>query len=363
VTDARGCPVAVEAFAGNTADPATVEAQITKLRTRFGLTDIVLVGDRGLLTSARIERLRETGGIGWVSCLRAPAIRRLVEGGDLQLGLFDERNLAEITSPEFPGERLVVCRNPALAAERSRKREALLAATEEALARVAGMVGRGTLKSAAAIGLRAGRVVDSNKEMAKHFELDIADVVFAYRRRTDAIAAEAALDGLYVVRTSVPAERLGASAVVETYKRLSAVERAFRGMKSVELAVRPIFHWREDRVRAHLFLCFLATTCAGTSRPPGRRSCTATRHRRIESTRSARPSAQPGRSGRSATTGRPTACRWAASRPFWPSSPPSPATGSCQRVPTSGPPSRSSRSRRRSRPRALELIGVSPGSM
>jgi hypothetical protein len=257
LTDARGCPVAVEAFPGNTADPATVEAQVEKLRTRFGLTDIVLVGDRGMLTSARIDRLREAGGIGWVSCLRAPAIRALVEAGDLQLGLFDERNLAEITSPEFPGERLVVCRNPLLAAERARKREALLAATEGALGKVAGMVGRGRLRSAAAIGLRAGRVVNA-KKMAKHFELDIAEGVFAYRRRTDAIVAEAALDGLYVVRTSVSAERLGTSAVVETYKRLSAVERDFRALKGDDLAVRPIFHWREDRVRAHLFLCFLA---------------------------------------------------------------------------------------------------------
>jgi len=257
LTDSRGCPVAVEAFPGNTADPATLEAQIDKLRLRFGLSDIILVGDRGMLTSARIERLREIGGIGWVSCLRAPAIRRLVDAGDLQLSWFDERNLAEITSPEFPGERLVVCRNPALAAERARKREALLAATEDALAKVAAAVDRGRLRSAAAIGLRAGRVVNS-KKMAKHFELDIAEGVFAYRRLTDAIAAEAALDGLYVVRTSVSPERLDAPAVVETYKRLSAVERDFRALKGDDLAIRPIFHWREDRVRAHLFLCFLA---------------------------------------------------------------------------------------------------------
>jgi hypothetical protein len=257
LTDERGCPVAVEAFAGNTADPATVEAQVEKLRDRFGLTELVLVGDRGMLTSARIERLKALGGIGWVSCLRAPAIRALVEAGDLQLSLFDERDLAQITSPQFPGERLVVCRNPALRAERARKREALLAATEEALSRVAGMVERGRLRSAAAIGLRAGRVVNARK-MAKHFELDIAEGVFAYRRRTDAIAAEAALDGLYVVRTSVSEERLDSAAVVETYKRLSAVERDFRALKGEDLAVRPIFHYRPDRVRAHLFLCFLA---------------------------------------------------------------------------------------------------------
>jgi hypothetical protein len=171
--------------------------------------------------------------------------------------LFDERNLAEITSPEYPHERLVVCRNPALATERARKREALLVATEAALAKVAAAVARGRLRTAAAIGLRAGRVVNA-KKMAKHFELEIADGVFAYRRRTDAIALEAALDGLYVVRTSVGPERLDAPAVVETYKRLSAVERDFRALKGDDLAVRPIFHWREDRVRAHLFLCFLA---------------------------------------------------------------------------------------------------------
>jgi hypothetical protein len=192
-----------------------------------------------------------------VSCLRAPAIRSLVDAGDLQLGLFDERDLAEITSPQFPGERLVVCRNPALAAERTRKREALLAATGAALGKVGAAAERGTLRSAAAIGLRAGRVVNA-KKMAKHFELDIADGHFAWRRRTDAIAAEAALDGLYVVRTSVPVERLDAPGVVATYKRLSAVERDFRALKGDDLAVRPIFHWREDRVRAHLFLCFLA---------------------------------------------------------------------------------------------------------
>jgi len=257
VTDERGCPIAVEAFAGNTADPATLETQIEKVQRRFGLTDVVLVGDRGLLTSARIERLRELDGIGWVSCLRAPAIRRLVEAGDLQLSLFDERNLAEIHSSEFPGERLVVCRNPLLAAERARKREALLVATEAALATVARLVERGSLRTAAAIGLRAGRVVDA-KKMAKHFELDIAEGVFAYRRRAEAIAAEAALDGLYVVRTSVPQARLSSSAVVETYKRLAAVERDFRMLKGDDLAVRPIFHWRADRVRGHLFLCLLA---------------------------------------------------------------------------------------------------------
>jgi hypothetical protein len=257
VTDERGCPVAIEVFAGNTADPATLEAQVEKVRERFGLTDIVLVGDRGMLTSARIERLKEVGGIGWVSALRAPAIRRLVDGGHLQLSLFDERDLAEISSPDHPGERLVVCRNPVLAAERGRKREALLVDTEGALGAIASLVARGRLKDPAAIGLRVDRVIHARK-MAKHFELDIAEGAFGYRRREGTIAAEAGLDGIYIVRTSVPAERLDAGAVVETYKRLSVVERDFRMLKGDDLMVRPIFHWREDRVRAHLFLCMLA---------------------------------------------------------------------------------------------------------
>ena len=257
VTDADGRPVAVEAFAGDTADPATIETQVEKLQARFGLADIVLVGDRGMLTQARIERLAEVGGIGWVSALRAPAIRGLVTGGSLQLSLFDELDLAEISSPDFPGERLVVCRNPVLATERARKREALLSATEAALDGIVALVAAGRLKREAAIGVRVGRVIDARK-MAKHFELDIAEGRFGYRRRTEAIAAEAALDGLYVVRTSVGPERLDAGAVVETYKRLSVVERDFRLLKGDELAVRPIFHWREDRVRAHLLLCLLA---------------------------------------------------------------------------------------------------------
>ncbi len=257
VTDGRGRPIAVEAFAGNTADPATIETQVEKLQMRFDLADIVLVGDRGMLTSARIERLRELGGIGWVSALRAPAVRALVAGGYLQLSLFDELDLAEISSPDHPGERLVVCRNPVLAAERARKREALLVDTEDALDAIVRLVAAGRLKREAAIGLRTGRVIDARK-MAKHFELDIGEGRFGYVRRHEAIAAEAALDGLYVVRTSVPAEKLDAGAVVETYKRLSVVERDFRMLKGDGLAVRPIFHWREDRVRAHLFLCLLA---------------------------------------------------------------------------------------------------------
>lgn len=254
--DAEGRPLAVEAYRGDTADPATVEDQLDKLQRRFGLAEVVLAGDRGLLTQARIERLRERGGIGWLSALRAPAIARLAKGGHLQLSLFDETNLAEIASPDFPGERLVVCRNPALAAERARKREVLLAATETDLARIAASVAAGRLRREAAIGLRVGRRLGRSK-VAKHFVLDIGEGRFAYRRDEERIAAEAALDGLYVVRTSVARERLDAAGVVTAYKGLSHAERAFRALK-LDLGVRPIFHYRERRVRAHLLLCLLA---------------------------------------------------------------------------------------------------------
>ena len=256
LADPDGRPVAVAVVPGNTGDPATVPATVATLRERFGLERIVLVGDRGMLTSARIETLRDAG-FDWISALRGPAIRTLAEDGVLQLGLFDERNLAEISHPDFPGERLVVCRNPALAVERARKRDELLAATEAALAKLVARVEAGSLRGAARIGLAVGRVVDRFK-MAKHFELDIADDHFAVSRRTDAIAAEAALDGLYVLRTSVPATRLDAPDVVRSYKRLSRVERAFRGFKAADLAIRPIRHWTEDRVRSHVFLCMLA---------------------------------------------------------------------------------------------------------
>jgi hypothetical protein len=256
LTDPAGRPVAVEVFPGNTGDPATVPATLEKLRVRFGLERVVLVGDRGMLTSARIETLRAVG-LDWISALRGPAIRALAEGGSLQLGLFDERNLAEIEHPEFPGERLVVCRNPALAAERARKRIELLAATEAALGKLVARVEAGSLRGAARIGLAVGRVIDRFK-MAKHFELEIADDHLGVARWTDAIAAEAALDGLYVLRTSVPAERLDAPGVVRSYKLLARVERAFRSFKAADLAIRPIHHPTEGRVRAHVFLCMLA---------------------------------------------------------------------------------------------------------
>jgi len=256
LTDPEGRPVAVAVVPGNTGDPATVPATVETLRTRFGLERIVLVGDRGMLTSARIETVR-AAGFDWISALRGPAIRTLAQDGALQLGLFDERNLAEISHPDFPGERLVVCRNPALAVERARKRIELLAATEAALGKVVARVEAGRLRGAARIGIAVGRVIDRFK-MAKHFELDIGDDHLSISRRTEAIAAEAALDGLYVLRTSVPAERLDAPDVVRAYKRLSRVERAFRGLKAADLAIRPIRHWTEGRVRAHVFLCMLA---------------------------------------------------------------------------------------------------------
>jgi transposase len=256
LTDPEGRPVAVRVVPGNTGDPASVPATLATLRERFGLASVVLVGDRGMLTSARIETLRGAG-FDWLSALRGPAIARLAADGVLQLGLFDERDLAEITHPDFPGERLVVCRNPALAAERARTREELLAATEAALATVQARVAAGRLREAARIGVAVGRVIDRHK-MAKHLALEIGDDRLTFSRREDAIAQEAALDGLYVLRTSVPAERLPAPDVVRAYKRLAQVERAFRTLKSPDLAIRPLHHWSEGRVRAHVFLCLLA---------------------------------------------------------------------------------------------------------
>jgi len=256
LTDDAGRPIAVSVVAGNTGDPATVPATLAALRERFGLASVVLVGDRGMLTSARIETLRGDG-FDWVSALRAPAIARLATDGALQLGLFDERDLAEISHPDFPGERLVVCRNAALAAERARKRSELLAATEVALGRIVDRVAAGRLQGAARIGLATGRVIDRHK-MAKHFALEIVNDRLSVSRRETEIAAEAALDGLYVLRTSVPADRLPAPEVVRAYKRLAAVERAFRTLKSADLAIRPLHHWTERRVRAHVFLCLLA---------------------------------------------------------------------------------------------------------
>src|ERR1700736_3941084 len=254
-----GCPVAIEVFAGSTADPATLTSQVIKLKERFGLDHVVLVGDRGMITQARISEDLKAAGLDWITALRAPAIKALLDGGALQMSLFDDRDMADITSPEFPGERLIVCRNRAPAAERARKRENLLAATERDLARIAAAVARKRqpLRGKAEIGLEIGAVLDKHK-MAKHFTLDITDTRFSFARKTDEITAEAALDGLYVVRTSLPAAALDDTATVRSYKSLSLVERAFRCIKTVDLQIRPVYHWLADRVRAHVFVCMLA---------------------------------------------------------------------------------------------------------
>jgi hypothetical protein len=257
VTDPQGRPVAVEVFAGNTGDPATVGVTVAKVRDRFGIGRVVMVGDRGMLTAARVEALRELGGVGWITTLRAPAIAALARAGVVQPSLFDEHDLAEVTHPDYPGERLVCCRNPLLAAERARKRGELLAATEAELDKVVRAVEAGKLHGAARIGVRVGRVLGRHK-MAKHFTLDIAEGRFAYARDQAAIHAEAALDGIYVVRTSTTASELDTPGVVEAYKRLAGVERDFRSLKTVDLELRPIHHHLEQRVRAHVLVCMLA---------------------------------------------------------------------------------------------------------
>jgi hypothetical protein len=257
---ANGCPVAVQVFEGDTADPSTLASQVDKLKQRFGLKRVVLVGDRGMITSARIEADLKPAGLDWITALRAPAIQALVaEDGPLQLSLFDQRDLAEIASPDYPGERLVVCKNPDLAAERRRKREDLLAATEKELARIkaATLRDRRPLRGQDAIALKVGAVLGRRK-MAKHFGLTITDHSLTFVRQEAAIAREAALDGFYVLRTSLPAATLDAEATVLAYKSLAGVERAFRALKTVALEVRPVHHRLAGRVRAHVFLCMLA---------------------------------------------------------------------------------------------------------
>ena len=257
LSDARGCPVAVSVFPGNTGDPTTLLPEVERVRAEFRIEQLVLVGDRGMISQTQITALQPLPGVDWITALKSGAIRDLVSGGHLQLGLFDERNLFELAAPDFPGERLVACRNPELAHLRAHKREALLAATTKELERVRGMVARGRLKGQDAIGVRVGKVVNKYK-VAKHFRLDIQAASFAFQVDPASVAAEAALDGLYVLRTSVPAARLDAAETVRSYKRLSQVERAFRALKTVDLKVRPIYHRLEDRVRAHIFLCLLA---------------------------------------------------------------------------------------------------------
>jgi hypothetical protein len=257
ITNAEGCPVSVDVFEGNLADPMTVAAQVDKLKERFGIAEVVLVGDRGMLTSARIEALKQAGGVSWISALRSVQIATLIKDGDLQLGLFDQHNLAEISSPRFPGERLVVCKNPALAEDRARKREELLQATEQELNKLVESVAAGRLKRATMIAERVGRIVGRFK-VGKHFVREVGEGSFSYRRDQAKIDAEAALDGLYVIRSNVVPETLSEQDLVRSYKLLSGVERAFRTMKSVDLQVRPVYHRLADRVRAHIFLCLLA---------------------------------------------------------------------------------------------------------
>jgi transposase len=255
--DAEGRPLAIEVFPGGVHDDKTLPAQIEKLRARFGLATLVLVIDRGMVTKANLEALAAEQGVGWITALKAPQVKKLVRDGSLQLSLFDETNLAEIESPDYPGERLVVCRNPLVAAERARKREDLLAATEAALAPISERVEAGTLAGAAAIALAVGQLIGTRK-VKKHFELVIEDNHFDYSRKRTQIEEEAALDGFYVLRTNLAVDALAAPDVVRSYKQLAHAERAFRTLKGPELEIRPIRHRREDRVRAHAFLCLLA---------------------------------------------------------------------------------------------------------
>jgi hypothetical protein len=258
LTDRQGRPVAVRVFAGNTADPKTFPQAVAAVRGKFGLEQMIMVGDRGMITTARIKDLRELEGMAWITCLRHPAIKKLMaDDGPLQLSLFDEQDLAEITSGDFPGERLIACRNPHEAAKRARTREELLAATEAGLETVAAQVAAGRVKDPDKIGVRAGKVINKRK-VAKHFILDIGEGRIAWRRDQDSIDAEAATDGIYVIRTPVPAETLDAPGAVAAYKDLANVERDFRHLKADDLDLRPIWHRLEDRVRGHVLICMLA---------------------------------------------------------------------------------------------------------
>jgi transposase len=270
LTDARGCPVAVSVFEGNTADPKTLLPQVEKVRDSFGIASLVMVGDRGMISNVQIEAMRKLEGTGWITALKSGAIAKLADAGRLQLGLFDERNLISFTSEDYPGERLVACRNPELAKLRAAKRKDLIAATERELRKVSGMVAAGKLAGRDRIGVRVGKVLNKYKrsssascgsaplKVAKHFDLDIQDAAFTFKVNAERVAAEAALDGLYVIRTSAAEADMSAEAAVLNYKRLAEVERAFRTLKGVDLQVRQIRHRLESRVKAHIFLSMLA---------------------------------------------------------------------------------------------------------
>ena len=257
LTDERGCPVAISVHEGNTADSQTFLPEVQRLRSDFGIERMVMVGDRGMISQKAIDELRQSAGIDWITALKSVSIRALVEQGQLQLGLFDQRNLLELSSPDYPDERLVACRNPELAKLRAHKREALLTATENNLAKINDRVSAGKLTGQDKIGVRVGQVINQYK-VAKHFDLVIGEKSFTYQRKADSIAAEAALDGLYIIRTSVSATQMDAAQCVRNYKALANVERAFRSLKTIDLKIRPIHHRTADRVRAHIFLCMLA---------------------------------------------------------------------------------------------------------
>ena len=258
--DASGCPFAVEVFPGNTGDPTTLTPQIEKVRSRFGIENVIWVGDRGMITNARInEDLKKTTGVDWITALRGPSIRKLLEQEAIQLSLFDEQNLAEIESVDYPGERLIACRNPILAAEQARTREQLISATERGLDKIVAATKKEKrpLVGAGEIGVKVGKVLNRFK-VGKHFHISISEHEFSYERNLESIQTEAALDGLYVIRTSVKEDKLDATETVQAYKSLSRVERAFRSIKTVDLKIRPIYHHLEKRVKAHVFLCMLA---------------------------------------------------------------------------------------------------------
>ena len=336
-----GCPVAVEVFEGSLHDDKTLPSQIAKLRAGFGLSEVIVVSDRGMVTKANLELLRDAEGASWITALKAPPVQKLAKDGALQLSLFDQQNLAEITSEDYPSERLIVCRNPLIAAERQHKRESLLRATERALQEIKARVDAGTLHDAAQIGLAAGAVWNRWK-VKKHFHVQITDTTFTFERKTEQIAAESALDGIYVLRTSVSAETLPGPDVVRSYKQLKEVERAFGTLKG-PLELRPIHHRLEDRVKAHVFLCMLAYYLAWHLRQALKPLLFDDEHPTPTQTPSPKPPAQPAPSARPPPSAPPPANPATPSRRCSQSSPPRPATRSTLPAPT--PPSISSPNR------------------
>jgi transposase len=257
LTSPLGIPVAISAFSGNTSDPKTVMEQVTKVREDFGIGEMVLVGDRGMISQGHIDNLRNEAGINWITALKSGAIRKLISSDSLQLGLFDEKNLFEFTHPDYPGERLIACKNHDLAKLRGHKRQSLLDATVLELEKIKKMVDGGRLKDKDKIGVRTGKIINKYK-MSKHIELDIKDISITWTINEDKVCEEKSLDGIYIIRTSVSSDKMNSDETVRNYKSLSQVERAFRSMKSIDLEVRPIYHRLENRVRAHLFLCMLS---------------------------------------------------------------------------------------------------------